>query len=302
MNKESFSRRHIGPRESDIDEMLSTVNATSLENLIEETIPSNIRLKNNLDLESPLSESDYLMHLKKISHLNKVYKTYIGLGYHRSYLPAVIQRNILENPGWYTAYTPYQAEIAQGRLEALLNFQTVISDLTGMELANASLLDESTAAAEAMTMLFAVRSRNQKKNKINKYFVSKNIFPQTLSLLRTRSTPLGIELILEDENKFNFNSDEFFGAFIQYPCADGSIGDSFSFIKNCNDNNIKIAVAADILSLTLLESPGSFGADVVVGTTQRFGIPLGYGGPHAAYFATKKEYKRNIPGRIIGVT
>ena len=302
MNKESFSRRHIGPRESDIKEMLKTVKASSLDNLIEETIPSNIRLKNDLDLESPLSESDYLMHLKKISHLNKVYKTYIGLGYHRSYLPAVIQRNILENPSWYTAYTPYQAEIAQGRLEALLNFQTVISDLTGMELANASLLDESTAAAEAMTMLFAVRSRDQKKNNINKYFVSKNIFPQTLSLLRTRSTPLGIELILEDENKFTFNSDEFFGAFIQYPCADGSIVDSSLFIKKCNDNNIKTAVAADILSLTLLESPGSFGADVVVGTTQRFGIPLGYGGPHAAYFATKKEYKRNIPGRIIGVT
>ena len=242
------------------------------------------------------------MHLKTISHLNKVFKTYIGLGYNRSYLPAVIQRNILESPGWYTAYTPYQAEIAQGRLEALLNFQTMVCDLTGMELANASLLDESTAAAEAMTLLFAVRSRDQKKNNINKFFVSKNIFPQTLSLLKTRSNPLGIELVVEDENKFSFDSNEFYAAFIQYPSANGEVNDSSKFIKNCNDNNIKIAVAADILSLTILESPGKFGADVVVGTTQRFGIPLGYGGPHAAYFATKEIYKRSIPGRIIGVT
>ena len=302
MNTESFSRRHIGPRESDIKLMLKTVNASSIDELIEDTIPENIRLKNALELEDPLSESDYLMHLKTISHLNKVFKTYIGLGYNRSYLPAVIQRNILESPGWYTAYTPYQAEIAQGRLEALLNFQTMVCDLTGMELANASLLDESTAAAEAMTLLFAVRSRDQKKNNINKFFVSKNIFPQTLSLLKTRSNPLGIELVVEDENKFSFDSNEFYGAFIQYPSANGEVNDSSKFIKNCNDNNIKIAVAADILSLTILESPGKFGADVVVGTTQRFGIPLGYGGPHAAYFATKEIYKRSIPGRIIGVT
>jgi len=302
MNIESFSRRHIGPRESDIKLMLKTVNASSIDELIKDTIPENIRLKNALELEDPLSESDYLMHLKTISHLNKVFKTYIGLGYNRSYLPAVIQRNILESPGWYTAYTPYQAEIAQGRLEALLNFQTMVCDLTGMELANASLLDESTAAAEAMTLLFAVRSRDQKKNNINKFFVSKNIFPQTLSLLKTRSNPLGIELVVEDENKFSFDSNEFYGAFIQYPSANGEVNDSSKFIKNCNDNNIKIAVAADILSLTILESPGKFGADVVVGTTQRFGIPLGYGGPHAAYFATKEIYKRSIPGRIIGVT
>ena len=302
MNTESFSRRHIGPRESDIKLMLKTVNASSIDELIEDTIPENIRLKNALELEDPLSESDYLMHLKGISHLNKVFKTYIGLGYNRSYLPAVIQRNILESPGWYTAYTPYQAEIAQGRLEALLNFQTMVCDLTGMELANASLLDESTAAAEAMTLLFAVRSRDQKKNNINKFFVSKNIFPQTLSLLKTRSNPLGIELVVEDENKFSFDSNKFYGAFIQYPSADGEVTDSSKFIKSCNDNNIKIAVAADILSLTILESPGKFGADVVVGTTQRFGIPLGYGGPHAAYFATKEIYKRSIPGRIIGVT
>ena len=302
MNTESFSRRHIGPRESEIKLMLKTVNASSIDELIEDTIPENIRLKNALKLEDPLSESDYLLHLKSISHLNKVFNTYIGLGYNRSYLPAVIQRNILESPGWYTAYTPYQAEIAQGRLEALLNFQTMVCDLTGMELANASLLDESTAAAEAMTLLFAVRSRDQKKNNINKFFVSKNIFPQTLSLLKTRSNPLGIELVIEDELNFKFDSNEFYGAFIQYPSANGEVTDSSEFIKKCNDNNIKIAVAADILSLTILESPGKFGADVVVGTTQRFGIPLGYGGPHAAYFATKEIYKRSIPGRIIGVT
>ena len=302
MNLESFSRRHIGPRESDIEAMLKTVKASSIDKLIEDTIPANIRLKNAIELENPLNESDYLMHLKSISHLNKVFTTYIGLGYNRSYLPAVIQRNILESPGWYTAYTPYQAEIAQGRLEALLNFQTMICDLTGMELANASLLDESTAAAEAMTLLYAVRSRDQKKNKINKFFVSKNIFPQTLSLLKTRSNPLGIELFIEDESKFNFDHNEFYGAFIQYPSANGEVTDSSEFIKKCNENNIKIAVAADVLSLTILESPGKFGADVVVGTTQRFGIPLGYGGPHAAYFATKEIYKRSIPGRIIGVT
>ena len=302
MNTESFLIRHIGPRESDLPKMLETVKASTLDELINDTIPSNIRLKEDIKLESPMNESDYLMHLKKISHLNKVYKSYIGLGYNRSYLPAVIQRNILENPGWYTAYTPYQAEIAQGRLEALLNFQTVISDLTGMQLANASLLDESTAAAEAMTMLFAVRSRDQKKKNINKFFVSNNIFPQTLSLLKTRAKPLGISLIIDREENIDFDSSELYGAFIQYPSATGEIIDIDKFITKCNLNDVKVAVAADILSLTLMESPGKLGADVVVGTTQRFGIPLGYGGPHAAYFATKEEYKRHIPGRIIGLT
>ena len=302
MNTESFSIRHIGPRESDLPKMLEIVKASTLDELINDTIPSNIRLIEDIKLESPMNESDYLMHLKKISHLNKVYKSYIGLGYNRSYLPAVIQRNILENPGWYTAYTPYQAEIAQGRLEALLNFQTVISDLTGMQLANASLLDESTAAAEAMTMLFAVRKRDQKKKNVNKFFVSNNIFPQTLSLLKTRAKPLGISLVIDNEENIDLNSSEYYGAFIQYPSATGEIMDIDKFITKCNLNNVKVAVAADILSLTLLESPGKLGADVVVGTTQRFGIPLGYGGPHAAYFATKEEYKRHIPGRIIGLT
>jgi glycine dehydrogenase len=236
-----------------------------------------------------------------LSKLNKIFKSYIGLGYHPSNLPAVIQRNILENPGWYTAYTPYQAEIAQGRLEALLNYQTMVIDLTGMEIANASLLDESTAAAEAMSLLFAVRERAQKKAGVNKFFVSDLVLPQTIDLLETRATPIGIELVIGNEVEFNL-SEEYFGALLQYPGKNGQITDIKSFIKEANEYNIKVAVAADILSLIKLEAPGEFGADVVVGTTQRFGIPMGYGGPHAAYFATKEKYKRDVPGRIIGVT
>ena len=301
MNTNAFALRHIGPRENDIKEMLQTIGAESIEQLIYETIPSNIRLEKDLDLDEAMTEYEYSTHINNLSKLNKTYKTYIGLGYHPTILPAVIQRNILENPGWYTAYTPYQAEIAQGRLEALLNFQTMITDLTGMELANASLLDESTAAAEAMSLLFAVRERAQKKDNVNKFFVSKHILPQTLSVLQTRAIPIGIELVIGDEDIFDFSS-EFFGAILQYPGKNGQITDIKTFIAKANENNIKVAVAADILSLIKLEAPGQFGADVVVGTTQRFGIPMGYGGPHAAYFATKEAYKRDIPGRIIGVT
>ncbi|WP_417558066.1 aminomethyl-transferring glycine dehydrogenase [Mesoflavibacter zeaxanthinifaciens] len=301
MNTNAFALRHIGPRENDIKEMLQTVGAESIEQLIYETIPSNIRLEKDLGLDEAMTEYEYSTHINNLSKLNKTYKTYIGLGYHPTILPAVIQRNILENPGWYTAYTPYQAEIAQGRLEALLNFQTMITDLTGMEIANASLLDESTAAAEAMSLLFAVRERAQKKDNVNKFFVSKHILPQTLSVLQTRAIPIGIELVIGDEDTFDFSS-EFFGAILQYPGKNGQITDIKSFIAKANDKNIKVAVAADILSLIKLEAPGQFGADVVVGTTQRFGIPMGYGGPHAAYFATKEAYKRDIPGRIIGVT
>jgi len=301
MNTESFLIRHIGPRDEDIKQMLKVIKADSLDQLIDETLPNDIKLKKPIKLAKPLSESEYLMHLKKISALNKIFKTYIGLGYNRSYLPAVIQRNILENPGWYTAYTPYQAEISQGRMEALLNFQTMINDLTGMEISNASLLDESTAAAEAMTLLYAVRDREQKKNNVCKFFVSKDVFPQTLAVLNTRSKPIGIELVVGNIEDFDYNS-TFFGAFIQYPGSSGKINNISSFISECISNNIKTAIAADILSLVLLESPGKIGADVVVGTTQRFGIPLGYGGPHAGYFATKESYKRNIPGRIIGVS
>ncbi|PKG49695.1 aminomethyl-transferring glycine dehydrogenase [Olleya sp. 1-3] len=301
MNTNAFALRHIGPRENDQKLMLQTVNADSIEQLISETVPAPIRLKKELQLDEAMTEYEYSNHINTLSKLNKTYKTYIGLGYHPTILPAVIQRNVLENPGWYTAYTPYQAEIAQGRLEALLNFQTMITDLTGMELANASLLDESTAAAEAMSLLFSVRARDQKKAGICKFFVSDAILPQTLSLLQTRATPIGIELVIGTEATFDFSSD-FFGAILQYPGKDGQITDIKTFIEKANANNIKVAVAADILSLVKLEAPGKFGADVVVGTTQRFGIPMGYGGPHAAYFATKEAYKRDIPGRIIGVT
>ena len=301
MKTELFLNRHLGPRKEEVDLMLQKIRVDSLETLIKETIPKNIRLTQDMKLDDAMSESDYLMHLKKISSKNKVFRTYIGLGYNRSYLPAVIQRNILENPGWYTAYTPYQAEIAQGRLEALLNFQTMVSDLTGMELANASLLDEGTAAAEAMSLLFSVRNRDQKKSNAVKFYVSDDIFPQTLSLLKSRSKPLGIELVIDTIQNVNIDK-SFFGAIVQYPSCNGVISDIQPFIEKCKNFDIKVAVAADILSLTLLKDPGSMGADVVVGSTQRFGIPLGYGGPHAGYFATKKEYKRNIPGRIIGVT
>ncbi|MEP5338434.1 MAG: aminomethyl-transferring glycine dehydrogenase [Algibacter sp.] len=301
MNTNAFALRHIGPNEDDQNRMLETIGVDSLDQLIYETIPDDIRLKKGLKLDAPMTEHEYLLHIHDLSKKNKAYKTYIGLGYHPTILPAVIQRNILENPGWYTAYTPYQAEIAQGRLEALLNFQTMITDLTGMELANASLLDESTAAAEAMSLLFAVRERSQKKAGINKFFVSDNILPQTLSLLQTRANPIGIELVIGKEDTFDFSSD-FFGAILQYPGKDGQVTDIKSFIKNAKNAGIKVAIAADILSLVKLEAPGKFGADVVVGTTQRFGIPMGYGGPHAAYFATKNAYKRDIPGRIIGVT
>ncbi len=301
MNTNAFALRHIGPTEDDQNLMLKTLGVDSLDQLIYETIPDDIRLKNGLNLEAPMTEHEYLLHIHELSKKNKAYKTYIGLGYHPTILPAVIQRNILENPGWYTAYTPYQAEIAQGRLEALLNFQTMVIDLTGMEIANASLLDESTAAAEAMSLLFSVRERHQKKAGINKFFVSKNILPQTLSLLQTRATPIGIELVIGNEDTFDFSS-EFFGAILQYPGKDGQITDIKTFITKANESQIKVAVAADILSLIKLEAPGKFGADVVVGTTQRFGIPMGYGGPHAAFFATKEAYKRDLPGRIIGVT
>jgi glycine dehydrogenase len=301
MKTDVFALRHIGPREVDCNKMLQLLGTDSIEKLISETVPDNIRLLSPLNLDTPLSEQEYLEHIHKLASKNKVFKSYIGMGYHPSNLPAVIQRNILENPGWYTAYTPYQAEIAQGRLEALLNYQTMISDLTGMELANASLLDESTAAAEAMALLFAVRPKPQAKAGIVKFFVSNEVLPQTLSVLKTRAIPIGIELVVGTVKDFNFSSD-FFGVLVQYPGKSGKIIDLQRFISEANQNDIKVAVAADILSLVVLEAPGKLGADVVVGTTQRFGIPMGYGGPHAAYFATKEIYKRFIPGRIIGVT
>ncbi|MCF8715885.1 aminomethyl-transferring glycine dehydrogenase [Joostella atrarenae] len=301
MKTDSFVTRHIGPQKDDLSTMFSTVGVNNMDQLLYETFPDGIRLKSDLDLPEAMTEYEYLAHLKQVATKNKVFKTYIGLGYHESIVPSVIKRNILENPGWYTAYTPYQAEIAQGRLEALLNFQTMVCDLTGMELANASLLDEGSAAAEAMSMLFGVRSREQKKNGVNKFFVSEEVLPQTLSVLKSHASPLEIELVIGDHTTFDFST-EFFGAFLQYPGKYGSVFNYSEFVSNANDNGIKVAVAADILSLVNLTPPGEFGAEVVVGTTQRFGIPLGYGGPHAAFFATKEAYKRNIPGRIIGVT
>jgi glycine dehydrogenase len=301
MKTDAFALRHLGPRESDLHHMLDTIKADSLEQLIFETIPNDIRLKQPLDLEAAMSEFEYLSHIQELGKKNKVFKSYIGLGYHPAVVPAVIQRNVFENPGWYTAYTPYQAEIAQGRLEAILNFQTTVIELTGMEIANASLLDEGTAAAEAMALLFDVRSREQKKNNANKFFVSDEILPQTLSVLQTRSAPIGVELVVGNHENFDFSTD-FYGAILQYPGKYGQIYDYAGFIQKAKSVEIKVAVAADILSLVKLTPPGEMGVDVVVGTTQRFGIPMGYGGPHAAFFATKEEYKRSMPGRIIGVT
>ncbi len=301
MNTNSFAIRHIGPRENDLQTMLKTIGLESMDQLIDETVPTHIRLKDSLKLNQPMTEYEYLNHIQQLGNKNKVFKSYIGLGYNQCIVPAVIQRNIFENPGWYTAYTPYQAEIAQGRLEAILNFQTMVIELSGMEIANASLLDEATAAAEAMALLFDVRSRDQKKNNVCKFFVSEEILPQNLSVLQTRATPIGVELVIGNHENFDF-SNEYFGAILQYPGKYGQVNDYSDFIAKANQNEIKVAVAADILSLIKLKSPGEMGAAVVFGTTQRFGIPLGYGGPHAAFFATKEEYKRSMPGRIIGVT
>ncbi|MDH4402867.1 MAG: aminomethyl-transferring glycine dehydrogenase [Flavobacterium sp.] len=301
MKTDSFALRHIGPNENELQHMLKTIGAESLDQLILETIPEDIRLKKPLNLAPAMTEYEFSNHIAELGNKNKVFKTYIGLGYNQAIVPAVIQRNIFENPGWYTAYTPYQAEIAQGRLEAILNFQTMVIELTGMEIANASLLDEGTAAAEAMALLFDVRTRDQKKNNTCKFFVSEEILPQTLSVLITRSAPIGVELVVGNHETFDFSSD-YYGAILQYPGKFGQIHDYASFIAKAKENEIKVAVAADILSLVKLTPPGEMGADVVLGTSQRFGIPLGYGGPHAAFFATKDEYKRSMPGRIIGVT
>jgi glycine dehydrogenase len=301
MKTDAFALRHIGPRENDLPQMLKTIGVESIDQLIYETLPDDIRLKAPLNLDPAMTEFEFANHIQQLGNKNKMFQSYIGLGYHQAIVPAVIQRNIFENPGWYTAYTPYQAEIAQGRLEAILNFQTMVIELTGMEIANASLLDEGTAAAEAMALLFDVRSRDQKKNNVNKFFVSEEVLPQTISVLQTRSTPIGVELVIGNHENFDFATD-FFGAILQYPGKYGQVYDYAGFIAKAKSNEIKVAVAADILSLVTLTPPGEMGADVVVGTTQRFGIPLGYGGPHAAYFATKDEYKRSMPGRIIGVT
>lgn len=296
----SFEARHNG-HDQDLTEMLQVVRAESIDQLIDETIPDGIRKSSRMNLPEALSEHKFLSEFKKLASKNELFKNYIGMGYYHNHLPAVIQRNILENPGWYTAYTPYQAEIAQGRLEALINFQTMISDLTGMDLANASLLDEGTAVAEAMAMLAAQRKGAKRKN-ANKFLVDKNVFPQTLDILKTRAIPNGVELIVEDVYKADLTDPELYGLFVQYPNSTGSVQDHSDLFKTAKENDIFVAVSADLLALVLLKSPGEMGADVVVGSSQRFGVPLGYGGPHAAFFATREEFKRQLPGRIIGAS
>ena len=300
MYKENFSRRHIGPSTSELNNMLQTIGVNSIEDLLSQTIPDKIRLKTDLNIPDAISEMEFLKEIKKFSSLNKNFKTYIGLGYHDTFTPSVIQRNILENPGWYTAYTPYQPEIAQGRLEALLNFQTMVCDLTKMEIANASLLDEGTSAAEAMIMMYNNRSIDQKSENLSRFFVDSNILPQTLSVINTRAYPLGIEIVIDD--LVNINSNDYFGCIIQYPGKDGNLPNIDKILSEIKNDDFKTVLAVDLMSLVIIEPPNPEKIDVVVGTTQRFGIPLGYGGPHAAFFATKEKYKRNIPGRIIGVT
>lgn len=295
--QEAFENRHIAPNAEDTKKMLETVGVNSLDQLIEETVPAKIRLKNPLNLPKAQSEFDYLNNLKITASKNKVFKSYIGQGYYDTITPGVIQRNILENPGWYTQYTPYQAEIAQGRLQALLNYQTMVMDLTGMEIANASLLDEGTAAAEAMFMQYSTR----KNDAANIFFVSEHVLPQTIDILKTRSNPLGIELLIGNHKTVALN-ENIFGAIVQYPAGNGEVYNYKAFAEKCHALSIKLTVAADLLSLVMLAPPSEFGADIVVGSSQRFGIPMGYGGPHAAFFATKDEYKRSMPGRIIGVT
>ncbi len=301
MLNDKFVTRHIGPRNQEISKMLDKIGIKSLDELIDKTIPESIKFKEPLDLPEGMSEYDYLKYIRKIAAKNKVFKSYIGMGYYGTILPPVIQRNILENPGWYTSYTPYQAEISQGRLEALLIFQTVITDLTRMEIANASLLDEATAAAESMIMMFNTRTRESVKRGTNKFFVDENIFPQTLDVLKTRSKPLGINLVAGKYKKLKWD-DKLFGILVQYPDNDGEIRDYSQLTKEAHENDILVAVVADIMSLVMLTPPGEWGADIVLGSAQRLGIPMGYGGPHAAYFATLDKFKRYIPGRIIGVT
>ncbi len=297
---EKFESRHIGPDEAQVKEMLQVIGVDSIDQLIEETIPASIRLKRPLNLPVAQSEFEFLSSFQKIAGQNRIFKSFIGAGYYNTITPGVILRNIFENPGWYTAYTPYQAEIAQGRLEALINYQTMIIDLTGMQIANASLLDEGTAAAEAMHLLFVSRKADRKN--ASKMFVDRNSFPQTIGVLTTRSAPIGVQLVIDDISKFDPSDKDYFALFVQNPDNDGTIRDLTSLISASHDNGIYAVVAADLLSLALAKSPGEMGADVVVGSSQRFGVPMGFGGPHAAFFATKDEFKRQMPGRIIGAS
>ena len=299
-DNEQFSGRHIGPRDSDVSAMLRSLGVSSLDELVGQTIPESIRINQDLNLPEGFSEEELLEYVDQISSQNKIFRSHIGTGYYDTIVPPVIARNVLENPGWYTAYTPYQAEISQGRLEALLNFQTMVIDLTGLEIANASLLDEGTAAAEAMTMLQGDAGSDGR----NSFFVSNNCHPQTIGVVRGRAEPLGIEIVVGTDSDFleEKSKETFFGALVQYPGTDGLITDYSHFCDTAHSNGVLVVMAADILALTLLTPPGEMGADVAVGSTQRFGVPMGYGGPHAAYFATKEKFKRKIPGRIIGVS
>lgn len=297
---ERFDSRHNGPNDQQVAEMLKVIKADSIDDLIDQTIPKSIRLKKELGLPSAKGEYEFLKDFKTLAGKNRVFKSYLGTGYYNTIVPTVILRNILENPGWYTAYTPYQAEIAQGRLEALINFQTMVIDLCGMEIANASLLDEATAAAEAMTMLSAVRKGEKKK--ANTFFVDKDVFPQTLDVLRTRSKPIGINLVVDSLENLDLSDPDLYGVLLQYPNNNGEIKDHTDLIAAAKERHVSVAVSTDLMSLLLLKSPGEMGADVVVGSSQRFGVPMGYGGPHAAFFATKEEFKRLIPGRIIGAS
>lgn len=299
-NTEKFASRHIGPDKNQVSKMLKTIGVSTLDQLIDETVPDLIRLQKGLNLPPAKSEHQFLRSFKTMMGANKIFKSYIGMGYYDCITPGVILRNILENPGWYTAYTPYQAEIAQGRLEALLNFQTVVCDLTGMQLANASLLDEGTAAAEAMTLMHSLRPANKKTAET--FFVSEGCFPQTIDVLKTRANPLGIKLVVGNSSSMDLNNPDVFGVLLQFPDVNGAVYDYKNFVAAAHEKSILIGVAADLLSLTLLTPPGEWGADVVVGNTQRFGVPMGFGGPHAAYFATREEYKRQIPGRVIGIS
>ena len=294
-----FADRHIGPDEHETKEMLQSIGADSVDSLIAETVPASIRRSTPLNLPEAQSEFTYLNELRKKAAKNKLYKNYIGCGYYGTITPAAIRRNILENPGWYTQYTPYQAEIAQGRLEALLNFQTMVSDLTAMPIANASLLDEGTAAAEAMHLFWGVK--NKKDSEFNKFFVSQLCFPQTIDVIKARAEILGIEVVIGDHKTITIDN-SYFGALVQYPAMDGNVFDYKAFTDACHALECHVTVACDLLSLALLTPPGEWGADCAVGNSQRFGVPMGYGGPHAAFFATKDEYKRILPGRIIGVS
>lgn len=296
----AFIARHMGKSDTELSQMLAFIGAKSIDELISQTVPAAIRLKNPLDIPAAISENEFLATFKQTMLKNKVYKSYIGQGYYNTFTPTVILRNILENPGWYTAYTPYQAEIAQGRLESLINYQTMVIELTGMDIANASLLDEATAGAEAMTMLHGLKS-NKKKN-ANRFFVSNKCFAQTIDVLKTRAFPLGIELEIGDINDLDITDDNLYGIAIQYPNIDGGIENYTNLIASAKENDVFVACATDLLALTLLTSPGEMGADVAFGSSQRLGVPMGYGGPHAAFFATKDAFKRAMPGRIIGVS